>query len=167
MFRLEIERDLFNSALEPFPKGHLEYKHGCIVGKVSLPIGAVSVVAVPSFDGSHVVFSVPFSEIKGDIAGGFFLSKIISTFWSTIAQQIESLIIPKLAKHGLPRNTVTTDKVKDRSGDVGKIKVSIRAINSWLAGKHPRLTPSVESVSFEQEAILIEGDVKNLEGLAS
>jgi hypothetical protein len=160
VFRVQIDTQLVNSALRSVPDQQFEYRHGCILGKVKLPIGAVSVVVVPSFNGSHLVFSIPFKEIKGDITGKFFLSKLVSTFWGTICKQLDAIVVPKLQKYGLPRDTLSHEKVKDRAGDVGKVKISARAVNQWLAGKHPRLRTSVTGINFTPEGLEVEGEVE-------
>lgn len=159
MFRFEADSGLINAVLRKIPNQDFLYQEGVIVGRVALPISSFTVVVVPGFDGTHVVLSIPFSEVKGDKTGKFFLSKILNVFWGTIAKQVEAAVIPRLRREGLPANTVTLERSKDRSGDVGKIKISLAAVNSWLAGRHPRLTPSVTDVCFTRGSCLIVGEL--------
>ena len=74
-FKFQGDAKLVNSLLRRVPNQKLEYRHGCIIGEVKLPLGAVNAVVIPSFSGSHVVLAIPFNEIKGDITGGRSLSK--------------------------------------------------------------------------------------------
>ena len=161
MFRIHLDDQLINSALRRVEGQQLEFRHGCILGKLKLPIGAVSVVVIPSFNGRELVLAVPFKEIRGDITGKFFLSKLVGTFWGTICNKIDAALIPKLQQAGLPRQTISHEKVKDRKGDIGKIKVSMHCVNSWLAGKHPTLTPSIENIAFSPEGAEIQGELQH------
>lgn len=161
MFRVHLDTQMITSGLGRIEGQQLEFRHGCILGKLKLPIGAVSIVVIPSFNGRDVVLAIPFKEIRGDITGKFFLSKLIGTFWGTICKKIDATLVPKLQAAGLPRDTISHEKAKDRNGDVGKIKVSMRAINGWLSGKHPRLTPLVQNVVFSPDGVEIVGELQH------
>lgn len=162
MFRISLDSDLINTGLHKVPDPKLEFKHGCILGRINVPLGnaAVNMVAIPSFNGQYLVVSIPFSEVKGNITGKFFLSKLMSVFWGTISKQVEKMLVPRLQKIGLPRETVSIEKIKDKSGDVGKIKISMRCVNRWLAGKHPSLTPTITEISFSAEGMELVGDLE-------
>lgn len=158
-FRVQADERLVNAALRRVPGQSLQYRHGCILAAVSLPLGSVKAVAIPSFSSSHLVLAVPFKEIKGDITGKFFLSKLISAFWGAVSGQIEKAARPILQKYGLGRDALTIEKVTEAGGEVGKIKVSVDAINRYLAGQHPRLSPVLTEVTFSVEGIELRGEL--------
>lgn len=159
-FKFQGDAKLVNSLLRRVPNQKLEYRHGCIIGEVKLPLGAVNAVVIPSFSGSHVVLAIPFNEIKGDITGKFFLSKLISAFWGTISKQVEKAAFPVLQKYGMDRDSLVIEKVKDSGGDVGKIKISVRAINRWLEAQHPRLSPNLTDLTFSIEGVEVKGNLR-------
>lgn len=160
MFRIHTEAKLLNRFIKTKSKQDFTYSQGRLNGNVSVPVGTVSVVVIPSCTGSSVVFSIPFSEINKGKSGGFFLSKLIGTAWGAFSKQIEDAVVPVLQKKGLPRDILTIEKTKDSSGDVGKVRVSLDVLNRWLAGKHPRLTPSVKEVLFFEEGVEVVGQVE-------
>ena len=159
-FRLQADAKLMNSLLKRIPNQQLEYRHGCILGVVKLPLGAVSAVVIPSFSGSHVVLAIPSKEIKGDITGKFFLSKLLSAFWGTISKQVEKAALPVLQKYGIERDSLIIEKAKEAGGEVGKIKLSIRAINRWLEAQHPRLSPNLTDLTFSIEGVEVKGNLR-------
>ena len=158
-FSFHVDDSLVNKLLRKVPNQRLEYRHGCILGTATLPVGAVNAIVIPSFSGSHVVLAIPFKEIKGNITGKFFLSKLISTFWGTISKQVEKAALPALQKHGLGREALTIEKVKEAGGDVGKIKLSVRAVNRWLEGQHPRLSPKLTGITFSPGGVEVTGEL--------
>jgi len=161
VFKIQLDTALINSALRRAPEYNLSYRHGCILGQASLPLGAVRFVVVPNFNGTHLVFSIPFSEIKGEITG-FLLSKLLGMFWGMIGKQIDAAVLPKLRRLGLPHDTITHEKRKTPQGEVGQIKVSAEAINWWLSSQHPRLTPSLISMEFSPEGVELQGDLRSV-----
>ncbi|MFA5506420.1 MAG: hypothetical protein WC314_20225 [Vulcanimicrobiota bacterium] len=159
-FKVQVDEKLLNSILKQIPEQKLEYRHGCFLGAAKLPVGAVKAVVIPSFNGSYVVFAVPFKEIKGDLTGKFFLSKLISVFWGTISKQAEKVALPVLRKYGMGADTLVIEKVKEAGGEVGKIKVSVNAINRWLEAQHPRLSPNLTGLIFSSEGVEVVGDLR-------
>lgn len=161
-FKFQVDAKLVNTLLKRIPNQQLEYRHGCILGAAKLPLGSVNAVVIPSFNGSHVVLMIPFKEIKGDITGKFFLSKLISAFWGTISKQVEKAAYPILQKHGLGSEALIIEKVKESGGDVGKIKLSVKAINRWLEAQHPRLSASLTDLNFSTEGVELKGDLRSV-----
>jgi hypothetical protein len=159
-FTFHIDERLVNTLLKRIPDQKLAYRHGCLVGAAKLPLGAVNAIVIPSYSGSHIVLAVPFKEIKGDITGKFFLSKLVSTFWGTISKQVEKMALPVLQKNGLGRDSLTIEKVKDRGGDVGKIKLSVKAINRWLERQHPGLSPRLTGITFSPGGVEVTGELQ-------
>lgn len=158
MFRFELDDKLVNSLLRKVPE-QLEYREGVILGKFKLPLGAVTVAMIPACSSSHVTVAIPFSHIKGDITGGFFLSKIVSAFWGTVSKKVESKLYPKLRQLGLPRETVELRKEKVKGEMVGKVIVSLRAVNRWLAQKEPKLRPSIQGMEFQSTGVTVIGEL--------
>ena len=159
-FKFQIDERLVNSLLGRIPNQELQYRHGCFLGATKLPVGAVNAVVIPSFSGSHIVLAVPFKEIKGNITGKFFLSKFVSTFWGTISKQVEKMAWPVLQKNGLGRESLTIEKVKESGGDVGKIKLSVKAVNRWLEGQHPGLSPRLTDITFAPDGVEVTGELQ-------
>ena len=163
MIKLHLDSQLINSALARLEGQKLEFRHGCILAKLTLPVGAVSAIVIPSFRDDHVLLTIPFQEIKGNITGKFFVSKVLSVFWNFIGSQIQSAVIPKLRQYGLGSDTISHRKTKARAGDVGEIMISLRAINRWLEGKHPRLNLSIREVAFSPEGADVTADLRSVE----
>jgi hypothetical protein len=159
-FSFHIDESLVNTLLRRIPDQELLYRHGCFLGATKLPVGAVNAVVIPSFSGSHVVLAVPFKEIKGNITGKFFLSKLVSTFWGTISKQVEKMALPILQRNGLSRDALLIEKVKGSGGDVGKIKLSVRAINTWLERQHPGLSPKLTGITFAPDGVELTGELQ-------
>lgn len=137
----------------------VEYRHGCFLGRVKLPIGTVRAAAIPSCSESHLVFTVPFKEIKSEGAGSFLLSKILSTFWTTIAKQVESTVLPRLRSRGFSSDLLTLDRGKGAGGEFGLVKLSLPALNRWLADKHPLLRASLIKVRFGSDDLRLDARV--------
>lgn len=161
MFAVELDTQLINTFLQRVPDQKLEYREACLLGKFKLPLGALTAVIIPSCDGSHLVLSIPFSVIKGDITGKFLLSKLVKAFWGMISKKVEAMAAVELRKHGLPSSTVKVEKGTDKNGDVGRIVVSLGTINAWLAEKPGRLTVRLVDITFSKTGIKLSGDLKS------
>lgn len=162
MIKVHLNSQLINSALARVEGQELEFRHGCILAKVKLPVGAVSAVVIPTFRDQQLLLVIPFKEIKGNITGGFFLSKLLSVFWGFIGSQIQSAVVPKLRQYGFGTDVISHQKVKGRDGDVGEISISLRAVNRWLEGKHPRLNLNVTEVAFGPDGADISAELKEV-----
>lgn len=162
MFRITFDHVLINSVLKKVGDPKLEYRQGCILGQINVPLGsaAVNMVIIPTFNPRHLVFLIPFKEIKGSVTGKLFLSKLVGVFWGTISKEVEKRLVPLLRKAGLPTDTVSLEKSKDPSGDVGKIIISMPCVHRWLAGKHPTLAVKVVDMVFNSQGVEIVGDVE-------
>lgn len=162
MFRITLDHALINSVLRKVADPKLEYRQGCLLGQINVPLGnaAVNMVIIPTFNERHLVFLVPFKEIKGSVTGKLFLSKLVGVFWGTISKQVEKRLLPLLRSAGLPSDTVSLEKSKDPSGDVGKIIISMQCVHRWLAGKHPTLAVKVVDMVFNSQGLEIVGDVE-------
>jgi hypothetical protein len=156
-FKVMLDHTVVNRFLQRFPDYQLEYRYGCFLGRVKLPISAVRVVVIPSCNSSHAIFTLPFKEIKSEGAGGFLLSKIVSTFWGTIAKQIEGNVVPKLQRLGFSGDTVTLERGKGSGGEFGQIKLSLLSLNRWLATRPSPLQASFSHLEFRPEGIQLQG----------
>lgn len=137
----------------------LTFEGGCLVGRFKLAVGAVTTVIVPSCQGRYLLLSIPFNRIRGDITGGFLLKRLTKAFWGMISTQVEKAVHPQLLRHGLPPDTVTVDRRRDREGDVGVVFISLDHINGWLARKHPRLQLRIHQLAFAYDRIQVTGDL--------
>jgi hypothetical protein len=156
-FQVHLHPDLINSLLRRVPDYRFEYRHGCLLGRVKLPISAVQVLVIPSCDGSHIAFTLPFSEVKSEGAGSFLLPKIMSTFWGSVAKQIESNAVPRLQRLGFCSDALTLEQGKGPAGEFGRIKLSLAALNRWLESQHPSLTLSLTDLKFSADGCEIQG----------
>ena len=104
------------------------YDYGCLTGRIKLPIGAITLVAVPSVVEDFLVLSLPLDRIKGDITRGLF-GTVAKMLWGTLQEQIYKRARVMLARIGLPMDTVEVEKV----GGNGQIRVSLYRLNEWLA----------------------------------
>lgn len=161
MVSIELDTPLINTLLQRVPDQQIEFRQGCLLGRFKLPLGAITAVIIPSCDGSHLVFSIPFSVIKGDITGKFLLSKLIKAFWGMISKKVEAMAAPELRKLGLPPTTIKVEKGKDKNGDVGRIVVSLNAVNAWLAEKPGRLTVRVADMAFSPDGARVMAELKS------
>ncbi|MGE0494150.1 MAG: hypothetical protein AB7S38_33375 [Vulcanimicrobiota bacterium] len=161
MIRLSVDSGLVNGLLARIPDHQLRYEQGCLVGHFKLPVGAATAVIVPACRDSELVFSIPFSQIRGDLTGRFLLSKLTSALWGTISQRIERAVRPVLLRQGLPANTVRLDRRRERDGDVGEVVVCLSSLNRWLAGRHPRLRLGVAGVHFHPAGLELLAEVSH------
>lgn len=130
-------------------EGPWRYEHGCLSGRVKLPIGAVNLIVVPAQQGDHIVLSIPFDKVRGNITGGL-LGSLVNMLWKFISDQVTKRVDKILAKEGLPRDTVTLDKGKG----AGVVAISLMRVNQWLARNQVlNLKAFVQRVDFEPEGI--------------
>jgi hypothetical protein len=162
VIRAQADAALLNSYLGRLREHKLEYREGRLQGRIKLPVSACRVTIYPSCSSSHILLTLPFKEIQGESTGNFFLSKIVSTFWGTIAKQVESVLVPRLRAQGFPADTVTLEKSKEASGEVGRLKISLGALNFWLSSKHPRLKLRIRGMLFRPAAVEVEADLQRL-----
>ena len=73
---------------------------------------------------------------------------------------MEKAAFPALQKYGMGRDSLVIEKVKDSGGDVGKIKISVSAINRWLEAQHPRLSPNLTDLTFSIEGVEVKGNLR-------
>lgn len=150
MVRVFLAGEHLNRLLTRFAQQPMSYRGGCFVGHFKLPIGGATAVAVPSVQGRQLVVSVPFKEIKGDLTGGFLLSRLTKTFWGFISDSIEKQARGPLRDMGLPQDTLQVG----RHGDVGMVTVSLDRLNQWLATQPvPGVIPVVEEVEFQDHGV--------------
>lgn len=135
----------------------VEYRHGCLLARAKLPISAIRLLIIPSCTPTHIVFTIPFNEVKSEGAGSFLLSRILSTFWTTIGKQIEGTLVPKLQQRGFSRDLVGLERGKGQAGEYGQVRISLAALNDWLRARHPQLRASLISVAFSPESIRLLG----------
>lgn len=159
MFQVELDAQLINGFLTQVPGQRIDYRQGCFIGKFKLPLGALTAVIIPSCNGSQLLFAIPFSAIKGDITGKFLLSKLVKAFWGMISKKVEAAVAPQLRKVGLPPHTVKVEKAREKGGDVGRIVISLLAVNKWLGQKHPSLKVSLSDFNFTPEGVAVSGEL--------
>lgn len=156
MIALTLDAPFINSAMrQALPDYRLEYRDGCLLASVPLSLGTVSLVVVPHCTATHLVFILPFQEVRSEKAPAFLLATLVGVLWGSISKQIESRLLPKIRDAGLSPDTVTSQRVNTPDGDTGQILVSLEAINSWLSQRHPRLSAHVSEVRFESDSVEI------------
>lgn len=160
MFTIHLDRALVNSILRKAGQQKVEFRDGHFSIESDLPIGSVEALVVPSFKGAELVLSIPFTEIKGNLPGGFLLTKLLGTFWGTISKQVEKFALPRLDRMGLPRDSLSLEKKSSPAGDVGTIRLSVKAVNRWLAGRHPRLAPELNELKFSPQGVEVIGTLR-------
>lgn len=157
MIRLTLCDSDVNQLLRLVPEGSLAYRSGCFVGRFKLPLGGATAVAIPALQGRHLVLSIPFRQIRGDITGGFLLAALTKAFWGFISDKIRQLANRQLAQAGLPRDTLAVGKQKSRDGEVGTITVSLDRVNEWLARQPTRgLQVWLENLRFEPAEVQVD-----------
>ena len=113
------------------------YDAGVFSFSYRLPIGSASGVAVGSFRGSELVFSVPFRRISVSLLGPL-AGVLTKTLWGSIAGSVEKVAATKLRSHGLPPDTIAVGQGRDESGEtVGLITVRLDRVHTWLDERVP------------------------------
>lgn len=147
---LRMTADQVNAWLARVPDYGLRYDRGRLKARVKLPIGAVSVVVVPTFEPGAVVLRIPFAEVTAEGAGGFLVSKAVGVFWGTIGKQVEGVLRPRLQEQGFGPDLVLLEKV----GEVGTVRISLPELNRWLAVREPRVPTEVVGLELRPEEVL-------------
>jgi hypothetical protein len=104
------------------------YDYGCFAGHIKLPIGAVSLTAVPSMEADFLLISLPLDEMKGKLTGGLF-GQAARLLWGMLQNQIHKQALLHIMKLGLPADTVQVG----RNESCGQLRVSLYRVNQWLA----------------------------------
>ncbi len=147
---LRMTSDQVNAWLARVPEYGLRYHQGRLTARVKLPISAVSVVVVPTFEPGAVVLRIPFAEVTAEGAGGFLVSKAVGAFWGTIGKQVEGVLRPRLQEQGFASDFVLLEKV----GEVGTVRISLPELNRWLAVREPRVPTEVVGLEFGLEDVV-------------
>jgi len=130
-------------------EGPWRYEGGCLTGRVKLPLGAVNLVVVPAQQGDHVVLSIPFDQVRGDLTRGL-MGPLVKMLWGVISDRVSKELAKVLGPQGLPPDTVTVEK----RGNVGTVSVSLMRVNQWLARQQVLgLKPFVQGASFGEDGV--------------
>jgi hypothetical protein len=149
--KLSLAEGHLNRLLQP--AGAI-YQEGCFVLHRKLPLGAASLVAVPTLEGNELVLVLPFDQIRGDLTGGL-MGQLAKMLWGVISDQVLKQAGPRLVAMGLPSDTLTVDQVSFQGKKAGRIGISLFRLNEWLARQKwvDPLHLSVEKLSFERSAV--------------
>jgi hypothetical protein len=137
------------------------YSAGLFSFSYRLPIGAASGVAIGSFRGSEVVFSVPFRRISVSLLGPL-AGALTKTFWGSITGPLAKVLATKLRSRGLPPDTIAVGQGRDEGGEtVGLITVRLDRVHAWLDERSAVLPIAVrvEGVTFQPDMIDVAVDL--------
>lgn len=154
MIRLHLDADHLDALLASVSSVALRYHRGCLEGEARLPLGGVTLVAVPSFRDGALVIAIPLRYVRGRMTGGL-LGGLANLAWGPLRAFLEGQIETVLRRFGLPRDTVTIDKRDDEDGEpVGFIRIRADRVNEWL--QHQRQASPfvffVEGMYFQETA---------------
>ncbi len=150
MIELTLTEAHVNLLLDRVQDLSASYQDGCFVLHRKLPIGAASLVAVPTVESSELVLYLPFDQIRGNITGNL-MGQLTKMLWGVISDQVLKQAGPRLVAAGLPSDTLSVEQVSFQGKKAGRIGISLRRLNEWLSRQKwvGPLHVSVESLRFE------------------
>lgn len=153
MIRLELTEAHLNRLLE---KANVTYQEGCFVVHRKLPLGAASLVAVPTLEGRELALYLPFDQIRGNLTGGL-MGQLAKMLWGVLSDQVLKQVAPRLVAQGLPSDTVDLDQVTFQGKKAGRISLSLTRVNEWLARQNwvEPMRLAVDTLSFQAGSVAV------------
>lgn len=157
MIELALTEPHVNVLLDRVQDLSASYQDGCFVLHRKLPIGAASLVAVPTVESSELVLYLPFDQIRGNMTGNL-MGQLTKMLWGVITDQVLKQAGPRLVAAGLPSDTLSVEQVTFQGKKAGRIGISLRRVNEWMVRQNwvDPLHLSVESLGFEPGLLTVK-----------
>lgn len=155
----------FNRLVSAFPEvGPIAFQTGCLSLHLKLPIGGLSLIAIPRPTDQGLTLNIPLDQIRGDKTGGM-ARFLAGGLWGVLQPQLLKMVQQQLARKGMPAETITLGQSTEGKNKVGQVHLHYAPLNAWL-GRQPlaqglRLALACTGVS--EQAIFVALDVYQVE----